>query len=99
MQFNKKQVALLFVVCTQTPEGKRDIFPIEKQEVALATYKKLQSLVTSTPIPEKDLVSYEFAEGDIEFSTEEKAFLLERLRRPFDLDTIELKDDVTALLK
>ena len=106
MKFTGVQLRNIHLALT-TEDGKEGVrtFPLEKQTDAASIAKKLFECLEEKEQEveregKKEMVKFQiFKDAELEFSTEEKALILDCLKRDWDLASLQMVAELRDLLK
>lgn len=91
MQFTKEQLGMINVALQTTEKGEARTFPLTEQAEALSIFEKIKVLVD-----EKEQV---FIDGDVDFTTKEKALVLKLIDREWGVQNLKLVFTIRELLQ
>jgi hypothetical protein len=102
MKLSNTQVKLLYIVLTQTEDGRPKQYPIDKQDDAIQANASIKEACEKRIHKDEKGVEHmliEFKDIEIEpMSTEVKAFFIEQLKRPFGVEDAEISKELISLL-
>jgi len=96
MKLTATHLRLLFLVTTQNAEGQAKQFPVDEQEKSISAYGVIKPFITKEV--KGDQVIATFLDCEVTMTTEQKAFFLDQLKRPFDVESAEVAREVKEIL-
>jgi len=94
-------VKMAHFVLLQKDDGNTRLISHEDLAIALPIYKKMKPFITKEVRTFEDgrtASLYQYIEGEIDLDTTEKAFLIEQLKRSYDVETAEIAEELRELL-
>ncbi len=100
-KLNADQMKIAHLVLLQSDKGEQRKLEPEDLAVALPIYKKMKPFITKTMKEVGSgqvLTMYQYTEGEVKFDETEVTYLKDQLKRPFDIETAEIAEELNELL-
>lgn len=100
-KFTAQLIKIAHYVLLQEDDGTTRRLSHEDLAIALPIYKKMKPFIqknTTTFEDGRTASVYQYRDGEMELDETEIPFLIEQLKRPFDLESAEVAEELKELL-